>query len=191
MHSDNLLEELKSAILVASIRDLQAKDPHTQVAIEQASYDKRNFDVSCLDLFNQYIISFQCLQIPSYSRATALLYQKSYVDLSSVCAMPIHPLDILPLIEHELIFVHIISCQMPNRMWSNGSKAVRLGHQYSLILLDHFINWPEVVPLTEISAPTIVSVIYEQWIFRYGYTVMGPKCSRHCHAWSYQNHRDR
>ena len=41
------------------------------------------------------------------------------------------------------------------------------GHQYTLILIDHFTKWPEVVPLKEISAPTIARAILDHWICRY------------------------
>ena len=42
------------------------------------------------------------------------------------------------------------------------------GFKYALILVDHFTKWPEVVPLKEISAPTIARAIHDQWICRYG-----------------------
>ena len=44
----------------------------------------------------------------------------------------------------------------------------RDGFKYALILVDHFTKWPEVVPLKEISAPTIARAIHDQWICRYG-----------------------
>ena len=33
---------------------------------------------------------------------------------------------------------------------------------YALIIVDHFSKWPEIVPLTNIRAPTIANAIYEQ-----------------------------
>ena len=39
---------------------------------------------------------------------------------------------------------------------------------YALIIVDHFSKWPEIVPLTNIRAPTIANAIYEQWCCRYG-----------------------
>ena len=44
----------------------------------------------------------------------------------------------------------------------------RDGFKYALILVDHFTKWPEVVPLKEVSAPTIARAIHDQWICRYG-----------------------
>ena len=44
----------------------------------------------------------------------------------------------------------------------------RDGYQYSLILVDHFTKWPEVIPLKETSAPAIARAIYDQWIGRCG-----------------------
>ena len=42
------------------------------------------------------------------------------------------------------------------------------GFKYALILVDHFTKWPELVPLKEISAPTIATAIHKQWICWYG-----------------------
>ena len=59
----------------------------------------------------------------------------------------------------ELVCYDLAGPFMPNS---------RNGNRYALILVDHFTKWPEVVPLKEISAPTIARAIHDQWICRYG-----------------------
>ena len=42
------------------------------------------------------------------------------------------------------------------------------GNLYCLIIVDHFTKWPEMIPLPNITAPTISRTIFEQWCCRYG-----------------------
>ena len=42
------------------------------------------------------------------------------------------------------------------------------GNQCALILVDHFLKWPEVVALSNTHAPTVARAIYDQWCCRYG-----------------------
>ena len=42
------------------------------------------------------------------------------------------------------------------------------GHVYALIIVDHFIKWPEIVPLPDCNASTIAQAIFDNWVCRYG-----------------------
>lgn len=44
----------------------------------------------------------------------------------------------------------------------------RLRYRYCVTIIDRFTRWPEIVPVSDISADTISKVIYEQWICRFG-----------------------
>lgn len=42
------------------------------------------------------------------------------------------------------------------------------GYRYCLTMIDRFSRWPEVVPLKDISAPTVASAFWAQWVARFG-----------------------
>ena len=42
------------------------------------------------------------------------------------------------------------------------------GHSYALIIVDHFSQWPEFVPLSRTDAPTLALTIFDHWCCRYG-----------------------
>ncbi len=46
-------------------------------------------------------------------------------------------------------------------------KTVR-GNCYVLIIVDHFTHWPEFVALTDTTAPTIATALFDNWCCRYG-----------------------
>ena len=55
--------------------------------------------------------------------------------------------------------------------------------RYALIPVHHFTNWPEVVPLKEISAHAIARAIHDQWICRYGImTHLQNNCASNFHG---------
>ena len=44
----------------------------------------------------------------------------------------------------------------------------RHGYRYCITIMDRFTRWPEAIPVSDISADTVSSVIYKEWICRYG-----------------------
>lgn len=68
-------------------------------------------------------------------------------------------LNAFPLPNRRLAFVHIdlIGPLPPSR-----------GFSYCLTMIDRFSRWPEVVPLTDITAATIAEAFVAHWIARFG-----------------------
>ena len=210
MHSVTSLEELQPDFSMASIRDLQSKDQYIKAAIEYASSDKKDFDVSRLGLLKPYrsnlsmsqdgILQWRnCTVVPEELRGSVLRLchdhpssghfaidrtwtrlrecyfwpdakqdVTNWVKSCKICAsfnpppQGYHKDQLQPIQSSErfeLVCYDLAGPFMP---------ASRDGFKYALILVDHFTKWPEVVPLKEISAPTIARAIHDQWICRYG-----------------------
>jgi len=49
-----------------------------------------------------------------------------------------------------------------------GSLPLSKNFRYCLTMIDRFSRWPEAIPLTEISAESIVTAFYTHWVSRYG-----------------------
>lgn len=49
-----------------------------------------------------------------------------------------------------------------------GPLPVVKGFQYCLTMIDRFTRWPEAVPISEVSAETIVDAFFRTWIARFG-----------------------
>ena len=47
-------------------------------------------------------------------------------------------------------------------------KPLEDTHSYALIIVDHFSQWPEFVPLSRTYAPTLARTIFDHWCCRYG-----------------------
>jgi hypothetical protein len=91
---------------------------------------------------------------------------KDYVDSCDVCQRskvdrhqkppPLHPLPV----EDTFTRVHIdILGPLPK---------TKEGHQYVLLIIDSFSKWPEAFPLVTQEASEIASILYHEYITRYG-----------------------
>ena len=78
-------------------------------------------------------------------------------DIKQYVKRPLQPIDTTG--RFELVSYDIAGPFLPSKT---------LGNIYALIIVDHFTKWPEIIPLKNIQAWTLATVIFEQWCCRYG-----------------------
>ena len=78
-------------------------------------------------------------------------------DVKRYVSRPLEPISTTG--RFELVSYDIAGPFIPSKLW---------GNTYALIIVDHFTKWPELVPLKDIKAHSLATVIFEQWCCRYG-----------------------
>lgn len=69
------------------------------------------------------------------------------------------PLHIFPTLERRFQHIHL---------YIMGPLLREGNYTYLLIIIVGFIHWPEVIPIKEITAPTVVETFIAPWVARVG-----------------------
>eukprot|EP00794_Sanderia_malayensis_P017141 gene17141-18861_t len=137
----------------------QSKDPSICAAMEYL-LSKKQFDISRLGSLQRYrehlTLSTEGHDVHNWvkSRHTCSSFNSPPQGYNKAPLRPIESSERFQLVCYDRAGTFI--------------PASDNGNTYTLILVDHFTKWLEVIPLKDTCAPTIALAIHNQWICRYG-----------------------